>query len=231
MRLGTALLTLLLGACAAPNRAPEHEWCWVWILTGPRDAQVQGEERQAAFAGHFTNMERMAVAGEMLLAGPFGEPRAQPDHRGVFLLATENSDRAREIADSDPTAQAGVFEFAIEGFRTVDALDRITAMHTRAVAESGVENPPMGFHARSYVLLTGWPAVAAEQALDPRDAQVLFAGRLGTDTNERALYCLDAQTAEEVWAWLGALPTDEVEWRVMPWFASEEVAKLRASLR
>jgi len=231
MRLGTALLTLLLGACAAPNRAPEHEWCWVWILTGPRDAQVQGDSRQAAFAGHFANMERMAVAGEMLLAGPFGEPRAEANHRGIFILATGDSERAREIADSDPTAQAGVFEFAIEMLRTPDPLDRITAMHVRAVAESGEVNPAPGFHARSYVLLTGWPVAAAQSAMDAMTSQVLFAGRLGTDTNERALYCLDAQTAEEVWAWLGALPADEVEWRVMPWFASEEVAKLRASLR
>lgn len=222
-------LVFLLAACALSSRAPERTWSWVWILTGPRDQEVQGEARQAAFTGHFANIGRMAEAGELLLAGPFGEPRLRSDHRGMFLLATDDSERAREIAETDPTAEAGVFVFEIELFVSADALERIGPMHAAAVEASGVADPPAGFHARPYVLLSGWPARAAELAIDPDDAQVLFAGRLGTHTNERALYCFDAQTAEEVWARLRALPTDEVEWRVMPWFASEEIAKLRAS--
>ena len=229
MRLPGLCLALLLSSCATNARTPEKEGCWVWILTGPQADALTAEQSQVAFRGHFANMERMAHTGDLLLAGPFGEPLAQADHRGLFVLATDDSERARALADTDPAAQLGVFQFEIELIRTSDPLDRITAMHLRAVAESGVENPPPGFHARPYVLLTGWPLRAAERALRADDAQVLFSGVLGTDTNQRALYCLDAQTAEEVWARLRELPTDDVEWTVMPWFASEEVANLRGT--
>jgi uncharacterized protein YciI len=210
-------------SCAAAPRAPRDEAparSWVWIVTGPRDADVQGEARSAAFAGHFANMGRMAEAGEMLVAGPFGEPRARDDHRGVFVLATSDLAEAQRVADSDPTAQAGVFRFEIEPFTCAAPLERLTAMHAAATAD--VENPPPGYHCRPYVLVAGAPAAAAEMAL--ASTPVLFRGRIGAGANERALACLDAQTADEAHA---LVTSEDVAWTVMPWFATEEIANLR----
>lgn len=227
-RFALALLSIpaLLGACATTAPAEhEHSLSWVWILTGPRDAEVQGEARNAAFAGHFANMDRMAEEGQLLVAGPFGEPRAQDDHRGIFLLATADTAHAEEVAFSDPTAQAGVFVFEVEPFATDDPLDRLGPLHEAAIEASGVENPPPGYHARPYVLLTGAPAGAAEAALETAGAPVLFAGRLGAGEAERTLACLDAQTADEAQALLPA--AGGVSWTVMPWFASNEVVNLR----
>lgn len=229
MRRARLLPFLLLGACAAPAAAPAHDWSWVWILTGPQDAQVQGEARQAAFAGHFANMGRLAEEGALLLAGPFAEPRAQADHRGVFVLATADAAEAQALADTDPTAQAGVFVFDVESFRTSDRLDLVLGMHERAVAASGEPNPSPGFHARPYVLVSGRPARAAERALAPSAQPVLFAGRVGAGSAERALYCLDAQSAEEARALLDALPGAGVQWVVMPWFATAELVNLRSA--
>lgn len=219
----------LLGACAAPAAAPAHDWSWVWILTGPQDAHVQGEARQAAFTGHFANMGRLAEEGALLLAGPFAEPRAQADHRGIFVLATEDAAEAQALAGTDPAAQAGVFVFDVESFHTSDRLDLVAGMHERAVAASGEPNPAPGFHARPYVLVSGRPARAAERALAPSTASVLFAGRLGAGGGARALYCLDAQNAEEARALLDALPASGVEWVVMPWFATAELVNLRGA--
>jgi uncharacterized protein YciI len=172
-------------------------------------------------------MERMANAGELWIAGPFGEPRARSDHRGIFVLATGDLDAARTIASTDPTAQAGVFVFEIEPFRSADALARVTPMHAAAVAAAGVEDEPPGFHCRAYVLVTGAPADAAERAL--ADAPVLFGGRLGAGADERALACLDARTADEARALLADDDAGGVAWTVMPWFATEEIANLRVS--
>lgn len=225
------LLLALLAACALPGTGAEREWTWVWILTGPRDGEVQGTARAAAFTGHFANMDRLADEGSLLLAGPFGEPRAQADHRGVFVLSAADPEEARRIAATDPTARAGVFVFEVEAFRTRDPLERIAGMHEAAVAASGEPDPPPGFHARPYVLVSGRPAAAAARALDPRADGVLFSGILASGAEETALYCLDAVAAEEAWERLRALPHDDVEWRVMPWFASEEVARLRDAAR
>ncbi|MCA8978366.1 MAG: hypothetical protein KDC98_26795 [Planctomycetes bacterium] len=219
-----SLLAILIGlaACAVPRPGGASPMSWVWILTGPKDAQVTGDARGAAFRGHFANMERMANEGQLLVAGPFGEPRARADHRGVFVLATPDLAVAREVADSDPTAQAGVFVFEVEPFATSDALERLASMHTAAVAASGVVDPPPGFHCRAYVLVTGRPSAVAERALAA--APVLFSGRIGDGESQRWLACLDVTTAEEARA---LLPPSTAEWTVMPWFATNEVARLR----
>ena len=232
MRRSLLALGLLasLGSCAAPGSRAEHTWSWVWILTGPNDSQVQGAARSEVFAGHFGNMARMAESGDLLLAGPFAEPRAQADHRGVFVLATEDSEHASEIANSDPTAQAGVFRFEIEIFRTNDDFQNLMAMHTEAVAQSGVADPPPGFHARPYVLLEGAPASAAEFAVDRSKSPVLFSGRIGDGAQQRALFCLDASTADEAQRMIAAMAVSKVHWTVMPWFATEEVTRLRGTV-
>jgi len=211
------------GAPPATESSPAVERAWVWILTGPRDDEVRDPARSLAFAGHFANMTKMAERGDLLVAGPFGEPRARDDHRGIFVLATGDLDEAREVAASDPTSKAGVFTLAVEPFRTTDELERLNAMHTAALEASGISNPPPGAHCRTYVLVAGAPPAAAERALT--GAPVLFGGRLGAGADERALACLDAATADEARA---LLPSDaDVTWSVMPWFATEEIANLR----
>lgn len=223
---------LLITACAATPTADtanvpastveEHAFTWVWILTGPRDAEVAGDARGEAFAGHFANMARMAEEGDLLVAGPFGEPRVRRDHRGVFVIAESDVDRASEIAATDPTTVAGIFELEFEPFVTTDPMELLMPRHERAVAASGQSDPPPGFHARSYVLVAAAPSRAAERDLS--GLPVLFDGRLGDGAHARRLACLDATTADEVHAMLA---DTDVEWSVMPWYATEEVASLR----
>ncbi|MHC4837603.1 MAG: YciI family protein [Planctomycetota bacterium] len=222
------LLTLLLAgaglaACATPPAGDTDDLSWVWILTGPKDAEVVDQARAVAFDGHFANMTRMAEAGDLYLSGPFFEPVAQADHRGIFVLATDDLAAAQDIADSDPTAQAGIFVFEIEAFRTADDLAPLNAMHEAAAAAQGASDPPPGFHARAYVLVEGWPAKAAREQLG--EDGVLFAGEIGDGPGRRWLACLDADSPEAAQAMIGE---GVAEWRVMPWFASVEVTNLRA---
>jgi uncharacterized protein YciI len=76
----------------------------VILKTGP-NRMPDGEARQAMFAGHFTNIERLAKADKLVLAGPFS---ADPDGwRGLFLLAVSDIDEARALAESDPVIVEG----------------------------------------------------------------------------------------------------------------------------
>lgn len=225
---------LLLGACAAPGASdpeaqPQDEsstelW-WVWIRTGEQAGEVQGAVLQEAMVGHFANMERLADAGRLYAAGPLFEPRAEPDHRGIFLLAAGSREAAEEIANTDPAARAGVFSLEAQSFRTEDQLERLGPLHEAMLKASGVANPPPGFLCQAYVLISGAPAEIARQEVEASDLAVCFAGTLGDGDQRRQVYCLDLR---EVSALPEELPGgDAVDWRIMPWYSTEQVARLR----
>lgn len=77
------------------------------LKTGPKDAEVKGDERKALFKGHFDNINRLAKEGKMAVAGPFADPEKK--YRGLFILAVKTVDEAKAIAETDPTVKAGVF--------------------------------------------------------------------------------------------------------------------------
>lgn len=76
----------------------------VILKTGPTPVP-EGEARKAMFAGHFANMERLAEEGKLALAGPFSEDPA--GWRGLFVLAVDDIDAARELVDTDPVVTNG----------------------------------------------------------------------------------------------------------------------------
>ncbi|HEX6641293.1 MAG TPA: hypothetical protein VF215_09275, partial [Thermoanaerobaculia bacterium] len=41
------------------------------LKTGPKDAEIQGDQRKEIFAGHFANIGRLADEGKLAVAGPF----------------------------------------------------------------------------------------------------------------------------------------------------------------
>src|SRR5688500_450617 len=43
------------------------------LTTGPKDSEIQGEERKQVFAGPFANIGRLADEGKLAVAGPFGK--------------------------------------------------------------------------------------------------------------------------------------------------------------
>jgi uncharacterized protein YciI len=228
MRLLAILVPLLvLPACAAAGRADAATYSWVWILTGPQDAAVQGEARQQAFAGHFGNMGRLAEEGALLVAGPMAEPRASLDHRGIFILDVADGAAAHAVAATDPAAIAGIFRLEVEPFLTAAPIRELPARHQAFVAASGVADPPMDFHCRGYVMVTGTPARAAEAALAGAP-EVLLAGRF--PARDAAHFWLDFTDADAARAFLAAR-AGAVDWLLMPWFGSEEIGLLAGSAR
>ncbi|MFZ2285954.1 MAG: YciI family protein [Bacteroidales bacterium] len=79
----------------------------VILKSGPADIQDK-ELRDSLFAGHFSNMEKLASAKKLLAAGPFYENDRQ--YRGLFLYDVKTLDEARELLKGDPTVTAGIFE-------------------------------------------------------------------------------------------------------------------------
>jgi uncharacterized protein YciI len=81
-----------------------RKYVLVILKTGPTRVP-DGDKRDAMFAGHFANIERLAKEGKLVMAGPFGE---NPDGwRGLFLFAVDTTDEARALTATDPVIVNG----------------------------------------------------------------------------------------------------------------------------
>ncbi len=76
----------------------------VILKTGPTRVP-DGPARDAMFAGHFANMERLAKAGKLAVAGPFSKDPS--GWRGLYVFAVDSIDEARALAETDPVVVQG----------------------------------------------------------------------------------------------------------------------------
>jgi uncharacterized protein YciI len=75
----------------------------VLLKTGP-NKMAAGPERDAMFAGHFSNINRLAGEGKLALAGPFD---GVDGWRGLFIFAVKDIEEARQLTASDPVIVNG----------------------------------------------------------------------------------------------------------------------------
>jgi uncharacterized protein YciI len=74
------------------------------LKTGPTRVP-DGPERDAMFAGHFANIERLAKEGKLAVAGPFGNDPA--GWRGLYIFAVPDVEQARKLTETDPVIVKG----------------------------------------------------------------------------------------------------------------------------
>ena len=77
------------------------------LKTGPNDATIKGKERSEIFAGHMANISRLADAGSLAVAGPYGKNDRQ--YRGLFIFNVSTVEEAQKLVETDPAVKAGVF--------------------------------------------------------------------------------------------------------------------------
>lgn len=97
------------------------------LKTGSNDANITDKEkRKQLFAGHFSNMQRLAKEDKLVLAGPLG---GEMERRGIFILNTPDIETAKTWTATDPTVQAGVFEIEYMKYYGSAALMKINEIH------------------------------------------------------------------------------------------------------
>lgn len=217
----------LAGAGSDPFRQPPprtgNDYVFVFIRTGP--ATLPDDERAEAFRGHFANMKRMADAGDLLIAGPFGEPLSAPDHRGLFVIDRPTLEAGMTIANTDPTTIAGVFVLEGHVFTTIAPLRKLPAME-RADEQRRNADPdaPEAWEGRAYMLATApYTELRLKAAYNTKG--ILIAGQLhgsGPDHADEVLVWLDAETVPEA---RGILPEPD-RWTLHGWYGSKMVAEL-----
>ena len=82
-------------------------YVFVILKTGPKDGDFKGKERDDIFAGHMANIGRLADAGQLAVAGPFGKNDKQ--YRGLYIFNVATVEEAAKIVETDPAVKAGVF--------------------------------------------------------------------------------------------------------------------------
>lgn len=65
-----------------------------------------------SFRGHLDNIQRLADAGQLIVAGPLG--RNDREYRGIFILDNLDSRREAEaLLDTDPAIKIGLLDYEI----------------------------------------------------------------------------------------------------------------------
>lgn len=213
-------------AVAREAVAEEALACTLVLLrtTTPAPA-LDDAARKVAFAGHFANMERLARAGELLVAGPYGQEKHAADLRGLFVLDTGDAAKARELAGSDPAVQAGIFRLEFVSFSTTAPLRRYLARELAkidAAAAAGRQLAP-GDGGRTFV----WATVALDAGRAAgvlADSRVLIGGKLADGRWLLLLDSIDIAAGKTLVADLGLREADVV---FDHWFGSGLLAELR----
>jgi len=74
------------------------------LVRGPKWTKEETEETKKIQEGHMKNINRLAEAGKLVLAGPF---YADGDRRGVFIFKVDSLAEAQALTDTDPAVIAG----------------------------------------------------------------------------------------------------------------------------
>lgn len=83
--------------------------------------------------GHMNNIQRLADEGSLVLAGPFLEGG---ELRGLYLFNVGTVEEARELAETDPAVQAGLFEMEYHTWYGSAAIQQVNETHTRISRET-----------------------------------------------------------------------------------------------
>lgn len=222
---------VLSSACRSSTPGTEvasDRYTLVHLKTGPRSGALSPEENARAFAGHFANMERMAFARQLVLAGPYGETRHDPALRGVFVLDTGDREEARAWAACDPTTQAGVFVQEFHDLRTAVPLEIVLEAGLARLerARAAGEEPQPGDGARPWVLLTAEHGDLAHAELDPLCTPEGGVFLLADLDQGRAWAVLDAANVAEARERFGP-QLDAIGVHVLDdWFATDQLPML-----
>ncbi len=233
------LLTMVIAACTlgmlgltTSNRSDERTYTFVYILTGPA-TEIAPEEQGKAFAGHFSNMRRMAEAGDLLMAGPYGEPKSDAGLRGLWVFTTEDTEKALEHAATDPPGKLGIFVFEAFELRTDDALWELNRLENEEKARKAADpDASQEWSGRAYMIATG----KVSQVKEPKrtDGVLMLATLVGSENSrveeDHWMVLLDATTAEEAAATLKVAGCDSSDWALDLWYGSK-VPKQLPSLR
>ena len=224
----SAVVLVCLLSSVAFGEPGERTFTFVYIITGPA-TDVEPAVQQEAFAGHFSNMARMAEDGDLLVAGPFWKPMSSDDLRGMWIFSTDEIDQALEHAATDPPGKLGIFVFDAVQIVTDDALLELPRLEKedeeRRLADPDIPDEWAG---RGYF----WATAAVGQTSEPERVEGVsllarMIGREGSRVEEdRWLVLVDATKLEDALHVIRKAGCNPEDWMFDEWYGSAMPAQL-----
>ena len=74
------------------------------LVRGPKWTKEETGATKKIQEGHLANINRLAEAGKLVLAGPFENGW---ERRGIFIFKVDSLEEAQALTDTDPAVMAG----------------------------------------------------------------------------------------------------------------------------
>ena len=225
MKLFHAFLLLALpalgAACRTTSPQPRElrEFTLCHLVTGPRSAEIEKEESDRVFAGHMQNIGRLAADHSLLVAGPFGDPRSDANHRGIFVFDTPDPKVAESWTATDPAIQAGALGMELVRFTTEAPLDRFPEIYEAYMEERGDAGDEM----KTFVIATTADEQAGRRAVESLGERCVISGTTD-DPDMRWFLVVDHATPAEAAAVL-----DEDVFALSSWWSSASLLRVAGS--
>ena len=116
-----------LAASLGADEYGMRSYVLIILTTGPSRVP-DGPERTEMFQGHFANMNRLAEAGKLVLAGPLDGAQGR---RGLFIMAVADIDEARALVATDPVIIKGEMVAEYHAYYGSAALPLLRDIHAR----------------------------------------------------------------------------------------------------
>jgi len=97
------------------------------LKTGPKEAEITGDERKKMFEGHFANINRLATEGKLAIAGPFG--KNEKTFRGLYIFNVKTVEEAQALVNTDPVIKSGMMIAELVPWYGSAALMEVNRIH------------------------------------------------------------------------------------------------------
>lgn len=99
------------------------------LLKSGTNTTASPELIDSAFAGHLSNISRLANEGMLILAGPLGDNDL--NYRGIFILNADTKEKAQELLSTDPAIAAGLLAYDMYPWYGSAALPAYLDIHNK----------------------------------------------------------------------------------------------------
>ena len=103
-----------------------------FLMTGDNE-NLTAEEKQDLQRKHMDNIGAMAKSGKLMLAGPFIN---EGEWRGIYVFDVETIEEAKELTETDPAVQNGVFKMELKRWYGSAALLKVNELHEQIAKEN-----------------------------------------------------------------------------------------------
>jgi len=103
------------------------KYVMAFLKRGP-NRDLDEQKAQKLQAAHMANINKMAEAGKLVLAGPFF---GDGDLRGIYIFDVPSIEEAEELTNSDPAIQEGSLEMELIEWYGSAALMEVNDIHTK----------------------------------------------------------------------------------------------------